>query len=184
MRQGKRILSLPWELQDVECSMQSVQSASRPAAATDCKADDLGLTRSRDGGVPSFRLQTQLDEVIEVVWALNNGTGKEAAASCSGGAVRVALGSHRKPRHKKPDRGTLFEWEVLGAGDAIIFLGDTLHQHVNPHPATAGLNFLRASYHAAYLRQRKNMYTACPPRDAVKLPPYMQRLIGYSRPGR
>jgi hypothetical protein len=83
-------------------------------------------------------------------------------------------------------------------------LGDTLHRYTaEPHapsstPSVAGgagackpsegergggTRAMRMSYHAAYLKQRQNMYLACPPSDALLLPPHIQRLIGYSMPG-
>ena len=43
--------------------------------------------------------------------------------------------------------------------------------------------WLCAGYQCAYLRQRENQYLVCPPRAARLLPPHMQRLIGYGKPG-
>ena len=66
-----------------------------------------------------------------------------------------------------------------GLGDALVFLGATLHSR-----AGASRNaVIRASYHAAYRRQRTNLFTLCPPATALTLPEHIRRLIGYFKPG-
>jgi ectoine hydroxylase-related dioxygenase (phytanoyl-CoA dioxygenase family) len=172
---GEDITTIPWELQAAEYKL-------------DCHSSN-GYLRSTDYGIPGFKLRTKLDEVLEVVWAMEDAPLEANDSSID--SIRLIRGSHRWSKLQDrslgltlaagADTADMFEWRGE-RGEVLVFLSNTFHKYTPPPPSTHG-RLLWTSYHAAYLRQRTNMYTICPPNQAVALPPYMQRLIGYSMPG-
>ena len=70
------------------------------------------------------------------------------------------------------------EWKAGKQGQALVFLGSTLHNR-----APMGGAALSVGYHAAYLSQRDNLYLAAPPASAKSFPVAIQRLLGYAMPG-
>lgn len=166
----REITTIPWELQAAEYNLESFISNK--------------YIRSADHNTCGFKLRTKLDKVLEVVWAMNGSECDQFAMD----KIRLIRGSHMWSELQDRSMGSssdcerddVFEWEGR-PGEVLVFLSDTYHQYVSP--VSSVRRFLWTSYHAAYLRQRCNMYTICPPAEAVTLPPFMQRLIGYSMPG-
>jgi hypothetical protein len=114
--------------------------------------------------------------------------------------VPVVIGSHR--HHAQSDEEAI-EW-VAAPGEVLICLGETSFAlptgtRAVSSPFGFGSNCdslpgfgpgieanaacLGLSYHAAYLRQRSNMFLAVPPSLALALPQPIARLLGYFKPG-
>ncbi len=94
------------------------------------------------------------------------------------GATRVVPGSHRWDRKRVP-----LEHEIdvaeMRAGDAVIYLGSTLHgggANVTPDWRRG----LHLSYVVGWLRPEENHFLTTPPEVARRYPRAAQALIGYA----
>ncbi len=111
--------------------------------------------------------------LINVIWPLDPFTAEN-------GATQVWRDSHRRSGRAAVAPLSAPEPALLQPGDALIFLGSTLHG--------AGANLtaqvrraLVFGYSAAWLVPSENPVLACPPDLARHLPPRVQALAGYKR---
>jgi ectoine hydroxylase-related dioxygenase (phytanoyl-CoA dioxygenase family) len=150
------ILTLPWELQDLCCARGS---------------EVPWLSRAVREQGNAFGVHG-MDHEMDVLWCLSGQTRVQLAPpplgdSAGGGTPSAAASSASK-----------LTWDGV-PGQALIFLPSA-----RAHLADGSTgDWLRASFHAAYLRQRQNLYLACPPQTALSLPAAFSRLMGYSKPG-
>jgi hypothetical protein len=125
---GQDIQSIPWELQSFDLN--------RPCEGTnEGTLDAPALIRSReDHRFPNFPLHSAIDEVVEVIWALDHleqGQGVDVEGDDIVG-VYVAPGSHRATCYHCPSEESLARWRPQkGTGEALILLGDTLRRVVH-----------------------------------------------------
>ncbi|MCP4004520.1 MAG: phytanoyl-CoA dioxygenase family protein [bacterium] len=95
------------------------------------------------------------------------------------GATRVIPGSHKWPLDRMPTEEETIP-AVMKAGDAIVYLGSTIH---GGGPNTTSDVFRRGmhmSYVVGWLRSEENNCLGTPLEIARKLPRQSQELIGYA----
>ena len=95
------------------------------------------------------------------------------------GATWVVPGSHRwhdQPVRQPPEVEA--EQVIMSAGSIMIFVGSLWHGGGANHTDESrhGLNF---NFNLSYLRQQENQYIGVPIEEVFKMPPHMQRAIGY-----
>jgi hypothetical protein len=192
---GKRIQSLPWELQDLSYSTGPGNESQRDAIPLRSAEASPHFVRGAEQAFAPFTLSKHVEQNIEVLACLSeNPTNKLV--------VPLVLGSHRQGSQGNQ---VVTEW-VGNCGEMLVCLGGTSFvPPPSPRTCTAspafgfgstcdsapgfgpGINyhapFLGLSYHAAYLRQRKNLFLAVPPPLALALPSHISRLLGYFKPG-
>jgi ectoine hydroxylase-related dioxygenase (phytanoyl-CoA dioxygenase family) len=95
------------------------------------------------------------------------------------GATRVAPGSHRWPKDRRPDAAELVPAE-MGAGSAVVYLGSTLHGGGTNVTADVRRRGMHLSYCLAWLRTEENQYLAAPLDVVRALPRASQALLGYA----
>jgi len=154
---GRRIQNLPWEMQEVRHTGHAGEE------------EEQAWVRSEDLGPAGFDFHGIFDHQLEVYWSLS-----AEESTC----VEVIPRSHRWPRHRRPTQQQGSKWKTVQPGEALIFLGATLHRQ-EPMQGKA----LHVGYQTAYLSQRCNLYLAVPPARALAYPVSIQRLLGYSMPG-
>lgn len=173
---------------------QSLKKATPPLAAARGRPvprrPGLGRSTTCWNAAPAFDFGQSLDVEIDLIWSLPRTPHTPHDQSTT--AVRFVPGSHRWANHRVPRPEDVLEWHASESGDeasleAIIILGGTMHEQLGSSSSSStggGTAFLRAGYHASFLRQRQNLYLRFPPQVAsVGLPLHISRLIGYSMPG-
>lgn len=135
-----------------------------------------------DGAFEKADLEVQ----VATMWALDDW-------SPGLGGTRVVPGSHKIPADdvlaylRKDEMETTFGPEapsaVIKKGSVVIYLGASFHSGGANQTSEEWRFGMHVSYILGWLRQEENIYLACPPEIAKGLPPTMQNLIGYSRPG-
>jgi ectoine hydroxylase-related dioxygenase (phytanoyl-CoA dioxygenase family) len=95
------------------------------------------------------------------------------------GATRVIPGSHRWPEGRVPKEAETVA-AVMKAGDAVVYLGSTIH---GGGPNTTSDRFRRGmhlSYVLGWLRTEENNYISTPLDVVRDLPRQSQELLGYA----
>jgi hypothetical protein len=118
--------------------------------------------------VPKPHPELQLASVIALV-----------DMTADNGATRVIPGSHRWPLERVPEEDETVSAE-MGAGDAVIYLGSTLHGGGANHTADQRRRAMHLSYVLGWLRTEENHYLAVPADVARTLPRQAQELLGYA----
>jgi hypothetical protein len=118
--------------------------------------------------VPKPHPELQLASVIALV-----------DMTADNGATRVIPGSHRWPLERVPEEDETVTAE-MSAGDAVIYLGSTLHGGGANHTADQRRRAMHLSYVLGWLRTEENHYLAVPPDVARALPRQAQELLGYA----
>jgi ectoine hydroxylase-related dioxygenase (phytanoyl-CoA dioxygenase family) len=95
------------------------------------------------------------------------------------GATRVIPGSHRwdLERPPKPEETVAAE---MAAGDAVVYLGSTIHGGGPNTSADRRRRGMHLSYTLGWLRTEENNYLSTPPEIARTLPRQSQELLGYA----
>ncbi len=137
------------------------------------------LIRSCDSSVIRLPLHCSLDEVVDVVWPVQQSTSEHFSAQKP--LLQFLKGSHRSASHHRSAPTDSLDTRVLEwCGRPGIFLGSTLRRYLPEQtPYRENFKLLKASYHTAYLHQRSNLYLQFPPNVAIHPPPPIQRLLGY-----
>lgn len=230
----RAIRTFPWELEAVA----AVTSPARFGAAYE--EEQFGRQGGGILGFNGL-LSESMHQHLEVIWDLSSRRGKEENRKIggAGGATVTIAGRQIVPQgprraREEEEGGTAptatraLEWAVGAASStglrALIVLSDRCTvtmtaSHDDPSsivPTGGGseseLLLLRTSYHAAYLRQRQDLFLLFPPSDVLAqspsssssssfssssvslspssdataregLPRHIARLIGYFRPG-
>lgn len=95
------------------------------------------------------------------------------------GATGVVPGSHRwDPSRRAADDEIAYA--EMQAGDAVIYLGSTIHFGGTNSSADQWRRGVHLSYVLGWLRTEENNYLGTPPSVAAALSPKAQALIGYS----
>lgn len=95
------------------------------------------------------------------------------------GATRIIPGSHRWPLDRVPtDEETVPA--VMKAGDAVVYLGSTIHGAGPNTTADVYRRGMHLSYVLGWLRTEENNYIATPLETVRDLPRQSQELIGYA----
>jgi ectoine hydroxylase-related dioxygenase (phytanoyl-CoA dioxygenase family) len=97
----------------------------------------------------------------------------------SNGATRVIPGSHKWPLDRVPKEEQAIA-AVMAAGDAVVYLGSTIH---GGGPNTTGDQSRRGmhlSYVLGWLRTEENHYLSTPLETVRGLPHRSQELLGYA----
>jgi hypothetical protein len=118
--------------------------------------------------VPKPHPELQLASVIALV-----------DMTADNGATRVIPGSHRWPLERVPEESETVTAE-MAAGDAVIYLGSTLHGGGANHTADQRRRAMHLSYVLGWLRTEENHYLAVPADVARTLPRQAQELLGYA----
>ena len=191
----KRIQSLPWELQALSYSTGSDNETSGLSISSQRSEDSPHFVRGDKLGPTPFTLSQHVEQNVEALVCLSDEPNNQLV-------VPVVLGSHKR---RPLDNEVLTEW-VGTRGEILVCLGGTSFAPPLPPRARVaspafgyGSNsnvspgfgpgtdfhapFLGLSYHAAYLRQRQNLFLAVPPPLAIALPPHVSRFLGYFKPG-
>jgi ectoine hydroxylase-related dioxygenase (phytanoyl-CoA dioxygenase family) len=95
------------------------------------------------------------------------------------GATRVIPGSHKWPldRIPKPEETTA---AVMKAGDAVVYLGSTIHGGGANRTADQFRRGMHLSYVLGWLRTEENSYLSTPLELVRDLPRQSQELLGYA----
>jgi ectoine hydroxylase-related dioxygenase (phytanoyl-CoA dioxygenase family) len=95
------------------------------------------------------------------------------------GATCVVPGSHRWEPDRTPTEAELVP-AAMGAGDAVIYLGSTIHGGGANVTASDRRRGMHVSYCAGWLRTEENQFLAVPLDTARELPRAAQELLGYA----
>jgi len=95
------------------------------------------------------------------------------------GATRVIPGSHKWPLERTPkDEETVAA--VMNAGDAVVYLGSTIHGAGSNTTTDVFRRGMHLSYVLGWLRTEENNYIGTPLEVVRDLPRQSQELIGYA----
>jgi ectoine hydroxylase-related dioxygenase (phytanoyl-CoA dioxygenase family) len=128
----------------------------------------------QDSGKHLFDFRGMLEPSVGTIWALRDYT-------ATNGATRCVPGSHLWRKNRVPD----FEETVpavMPAGSCFLFQAGCWHGG-GPNDSKDTRWALNIDYSLAWLRQEENQYLANPVEHARRMPPVLQRLIGYSQAG-
>ena len=114
-------------------------------------------------------------------------TGQELVASIialvdftkENGATGVVPGSHRWDPQRQANDDEI-AYAEMSAGDAVIYLGSTVHFGGTNSSTDNWRHGVHLSYVLGWLRTEENNYLGTPPRVAATLSSKAQELIGYS----
>ena len=95
------------------------------------------------------------------------------------GATRVIPGSHKWPLDRLPKEEEAIP-AVMQAGDAIVYLGSTIHGGGPNTTADVYRRGMHVSYVLGWLRTEENNYIGTPLEKARELPRQSQELLGYA----
>ncbi|HQV58902.1 MAG TPA: phytanoyl-CoA dioxygenase family protein, partial [Ilumatobacteraceae bacterium] len=95
------------------------------------------------------------------------------------GATGVVPGSHRWNPTRQATNDEI-AYAEMRAGDAVIYLGSTIHFGGHNTTADQWRRGVHLSYCLGWLRTEENNYLGTPPSVAATLSPQAQALIGYS----
>jgi len=150
------------------------------AANTDCiqlsqtQAIEIGAGEPsqllhRDDSI--FPFEKQFELVVNVMWVLDPFTARN-------GATRLVPGSHLWTREEDEQYDDLAIAAVASPGSAIIWTGALIHGGGGnaTNLPRRGLVF---SYSLGWLAQAEKLLLSTPPEVARRLPPKLQRLIGF-----
>jgi len=111
-----------------------------------------------------------IEYLVNVMWPLTDFTEEN-------GATRVWPGTHRDISVRRPPIGEAVFAE-MAPGDALIFLGSTVHGAGANRSAMARRGVV-VGYAAGWLKPLENMFLTYPPEVAAGFPPALADLIGY-----
>ena len=97
----------------------------------------------------------------------------------SKGATRIIPGSHKWPLDRVPKEEETVP-AVMDAGDAVVYLGSTIHgggKNTTPDQFRRGMHL---SYVLGWLRTEENHYLSTPLETVRHLPRLSQELLGYA----
>jgi len=95
------------------------------------------------------------------------------------GATRIIPGSHRWPLDRVPEEEETIP-PVMKAGDAVVYLGSTIHGAGSNSTADIFRRGMHMSYVLGWLRTEENNYIGTPLEAVRDLPRKSQELIGYA----
>ncbi|MFK7899001.1 MAG: phytanoyl-CoA dioxygenase family protein [Myxococcota bacterium] len=95
------------------------------------------------------------------------------------GATRIVPGSHRWPREREAQPNEIAVAE-MGPGDAVIYLGSTIHAGGANVTTSRGRRGMHVSFCAGWLRTEENHYLSVPRETIRELPTRAQALLGYT----
>ena len=95
------------------------------------------------------------------------------------GATRVIPGSHKWPLDRVPKEEEAVS-AVMNAGDAVVYLGSTIHGGGQNTSADRFRRGMHLSYVLGWLRTEENHYISTPLETVRDLPRQSQELLGYA----
>jgi len=123
----------------------------------------------RDGSIYPVQFPS-IPMTLATIWALSDFTAEN-------GGTNVVPGSHRWPQERghRPDEVIS---TVMPRGSVLIYTGNFLHGS-GENRSNGIRRGMALHYNLGWLRQEENQYLSLPPPVAKKLPPELQRLVGY-----
>ena len=123
----------------------------------------------RDGGIYPVRFPS-IPMTLATIWALSDFT-------ADNGGTNVVPGSHLWP-HERSHRPEEVISTVMPRGSVLIYTSNFLHGS-GENRSNGVRRGMALHYNLGWLRQEENQYLSLPPPVAKKLPPELQRLVGY-----
>ena len=123
----------------------------------------------RDGGIYPVRFPS-IPMTLATIWALSDFT-------ADNGGTNVVPGSHLWP-HERSHRPEEVISTVMPRGSVLIYTSNFLHGS-GENRSNGIRRGMALHYNLGWLRQEENQYLSLPPPVAKKLPPELQRLVGY-----
>ena len=123
----------------------------------------------RDGGIYPVRFPS-IPMTLATIWALSDFTKEN-------GGTNVVPGSHRWA-HERVHRQEEVISTVMPRGSVLIYTSNFLHGS-GENRSNGVRRGMALHYNLGWLRQEENQYLSLPPPVAKKLPPALQRLVGY-----
>jgi ectoine hydroxylase-related dioxygenase (phytanoyl-CoA dioxygenase family) len=123
----------------------------------------------RDGGIYPVRFPS-IPMTLATIWALSDFNGEN-------GGTNVVPGSHRWA-HERAHRPEEVISTVMPRGSVLIYTSNLLHGS-GENRSNGVRRGMALHYNLGWLRQEENQYLSLPPPVARKLPPELQRLVGY-----
>jgi ectoine hydroxylase-related dioxygenase (phytanoyl-CoA dioxygenase family) len=123
----------------------------------------------RDGSIYPVQFPS-IPMTLATIWALSDFTAEN-------GGTNVVPGSHRwsQERGHRPDEVIS---TVMPRGSVLIYTSNFLHGS-GENRSNGIRRGMALHYNLGWLRQEENQYLSLPPPVAKKLPPELQRLVGY-----
>jgi len=131
-------------------------------------------TLHRDGGIYPVRFPS-IPMTLATMWALTDFSGQ------NGGTYGVP-GSHRWAHGQKPEPHEIIA-TAMPRGSVLIYTSNFLHGS-GANRSNGIRRGMALHYNLGWLRQEENQYLSLPVEVAKKLPPELQRLVGYDLGGR
>ena len=119
---------------------------------------------------PGSLVPNTAEIMANAMWALDDFT-------VENGATRLIPGSHRWPRDRVPLPGEALS-AVAPAGSVVLWLGGVLHGG-GANVSEGVRRGVVMSYRLAWLAPAEKLLLSTPPEVARRLPPALQRLLGY-----
>ena len=114
----------------------------------------------------------RIEYLVNVMWPLTPFTAEN-------GGTMVWPGSHLRQEERRPPAGQAITAELV-PGDALLFLGSTLHC-AGANRTLAARRGIVVGYCLGWLKPCENMWLTYPPEVARAFPPALRALIGYRR---
>ena len=150
-----------------------------------CSAYQLNIAHVLDRGPGSPQQLLHRDEAVWIHLPKPHGDVQVASIialedfTADNGATRIIPGSHRWPAEREPRLDEVVTAE-MPAGDAVLYLGSTIHGGGPNTTENRRRRGMHHSYTLGWLRTEENHYLSIPLEEAKKLPRRALELLGFA----